>query len=40
MLCERHVQGAMQEAAEEDDELDDLAAAMEGVHNSIVIRVS
>lgn len=38
MLCERHVQGAMQEAAEEDDELDDLAAAMEGVRDSVAIR--
>ncbi|KZT71289.1 hypothetical protein DAEQUDRAFT_724238 [Daedalea quercina L-15889] len=38
MLCERHAQGAMQEAAEEDDELDDLAAVMAGVRDSVAIR--
>lgn len=35
MLCERH--GAMEET-EEDDELDDLAAVMAGVRDSVAIR--
>ncbi|EPS96800.1 hypothetical protein FOMPIDRAFT_136545 [Fomitopsis schrenkii] len=38
MLCERHAQGAMEEAAEDDDELDDLAAVMESVRDSVAIR--
>ncbi|KAH9930727.1 uncharacterized protein B0H18DRAFT_993287 [Fomitopsis serialis] len=39
MLCERHAQGAMAEAADEEgDELDDLAAVMEGVRDSVAIR--